>query len=62
MGFNLLAWMVSLLFTIAITTLAIRYMKSERASVNLVIIPFLWIYAITLLEFIVGISQRLTPG
>ena len=62
MGFNIFAWTASLLFTIVITTLAFRIMKSERVSVNLVIFPFLWIYSVTLLIFIVGLSQRLTPG
>jgi hypothetical protein len=62
MGFNIIAWTASLLFTLAFTTIVFRFVKSERVSVNLVIFSFLWIYSVTLLVFVVGISQQLTPG
>jgi hypothetical protein len=61
MGINIIAWVASLLFTVATSILAFRYLKSERASLNAVIYPFLWIFTVTLLVFVVGISQRLTP-
>ncbi len=62
MGFNIAAWAVSFIFTLALTTLIFWFTKSERASVNAVIFPFLWIFCVTLLVFLVGISQILTPG
>jgi hypothetical protein len=61
MGLGFIAWTASLLFTMAVATVAFRYLRSERASLNIVIYPFLWIYTVTLLMFVVGLSQRLTP-
>jgi len=59
---GLSGWSISWIFTIALSTLAVRRLRTGRRSLDLALLVFLWLFLTTLITFVVGMAGGLTAG
>ncbi len=59
---GLLGWLVSWVFTLALSLLAVRRFRTGRRSLDLALFVFLWIFLTTLTTFLVGMAGGLSAG
>jgi len=59
---GLAGWLVSWVFTIALSFLAVRRLRTGRRSLDLALLVFMWVFLTTLITFLVGMAGGLTAG